>query len=113
MTVGKFLELKAKAGKIVTYQDVINAFPNLPALNGNWNSHPLCKIFEDLDQEDKQKNRPFRTSLVVRQDANNKMPGNGFFDALERLKGIHCRNQTERESAWITELNDAHKFPWP
>jgi hypothetical protein len=113
MTVGDFLESKAKARQIVTYQDVITAFPHLPELQGNWNAHPLARIFEALDQEDAQKGRPFRTSLVVKKDENNKMPGNGFFEALERLKGVTCRNDAARQSAWITELNGAHQFPWP
>lgn len=113
MNVGEFLELKAKAKEIVTYQDVVIAFPDLPALNGDWNTHPLSKIFERLDQEDAQKKRPFRTSLVVRKDKQKRMPGNGFFEALERLKGICCRNEAARESAWITELNNVYNFPWP
>ena len=113
MTIGIFLETVAKAQRVVTYQDVVSSFNYLPPLKGNWNAHPLSAIFETLDQEDAYKKRPFRTSVVVKKDAANRMPGAGFFDALERLKGIVCRNEAARQQAWIAELNAAHGFAWP
>lgn len=61
MNVGPFLEATAKAGKVVTYQEVITACPPLPLMDGAWDSHPLSKIFEALDQEDARMQRPFRT----------------------------------------------------
>lgn len=111
MTIGTMLENVARLQQVVTYQDVVTNF-NLPPLEGNWNSHPLSAIFEQLDQEDANKNRPFRTSVVVKKDKNNQMPGGGFFEALERLKGIACRNEIARQQAWINELNAAHSYAW-
>lgn len=113
MNVSSFLEATAKSGKPVTYQDVITAFPSLPPLDGAWNAHPLSRIFEALDQEDAQKKRPFRTSVVIKKDKLSQQPGQGFFEALERLKGIKCRNDAARQSAWIAELKAAFAFTWP
>ncbi len=112
MSIGTFLESAAKAKRLITYQEVVNKF-SLPPLEGNWNTHPLSKSFETLDQEDATKNRPFRTSVVVRKDKNNQMPGMGFFEALERLKNIKCLNDKAREKAWVNELNAAFGFKWP
>ena len=112
MPIGQHLETVAKAGNWITYQDLINSFPVLlPALNGAWAAHPLSKIFETLDQQDAQNNRPFRTSVVVNKSTGK--PGGGYFEALERLKGIRCLNDTARDAAWITELNAAYAYPWP
>jgi hypothetical protein len=41
------------------------------------------------------------------------MPGDGFFEALERLKHIVCRNDDDRQRAWVTELKAAHDYHWP
>lgn len=112
MSIGSFLEEIAKAKKLVTYQEVVDRF-QLPPLQGNWNSHPLSQAFEALDQEDASKQRPFRTAVVVRKDKSNQMPGNGFFEALERLKSVPCRNAIDRQKVWVSELNSAHAFNWP
>lgn len=113
MTVGPFLEATAKSQGVVTYQDVINACPPLPPFDGAWNAHPLSRIFETLDQEDAQKKRPFRTSVVIKKDRLSRQPGQGFFEALDRLKGIKCLNDADRQKAWIAELKAAHAFSWP
>ena len=112
MSIGTFLESVARSKQLVTYQEIVTKFSLLP-LHGNWNSHPLSQIFETLDQEDANKKRPFRTSVVVHTDKNNMIPGNGYFEALERLKSTPCRNEAARQAAWITELNAAYSFNWP
>lgn len=112
MPIGQHLETVARARNCITYQNLINAFPILlPPFDGAWPAHPLSQIFEALDQDDAQNKRPFRTSVVVNK-ATGK-PGYGYFEALERLKGIKCLNDTARDSAWITELNAAYAYPWP
>jgi hypothetical protein len=78
-----------------------------------WNAHPLSRIFEALDQEDALKNRPFRTSVVIKKDKQSPQPGAGYFEVLARLKGIKCLNEASRQQAWITELNAAHAYNWP
>jgi hypothetical protein len=47
--IGQFLEQQAKRGRPITYQEVINQFPDLPPLTEYWKSHPLCDIFGELD----------------------------------------------------------------
>ena len=112
MPIGPRLEAVAKARRVITYQDLINDFPSLlPPLNGAWSAHPLSRIFESLDQDDALHRRPFRTSVVVTK-ANGE-PGGGYFEALQRLKGITCLNASARQAAWIAELNAAHAFQWP
>lgn len=110
MTIGAYLESVAKAHRLVTYQEVIRTCPTLPALDGAWSAHPLSKVFESLDQEDASLNRPFRTSVVVSKAKGE--PGAGFFEALQRLKGINCVNAHQRQAAWIAELNAAHAYSW-
>lgn len=108
--VGKFLEDILRRKKYTTYGGVVENF-NLPALNGAWSSHPLCNIFEFLDQQDATAKRPFRTSAVI-SEANN-LPGAGFFEALARLKGIRTpRNENERMEIWIKELRAAQAYHW-
>lgn len=111
MPIGPHLEAVAKARRVITYQDLINAFPSLPPLDWAWPAHPLSRIFESLDQDDALHHRPFRTSVVVTK-ANGE-PGDGYFDALQRLKGVTCLNASARQAAWIAELNAAHAYPWP
>lgn len=112
MPIGPHLETVARLRSLITYQELINAFPALlPPLDGAWPAHPLAQIFETLDQEDALNNRPFRTSVVVTQATGE--PGNGYFEALQRLKGINCLNAAARQAAWIAELNAAHAYPWP
>lgn len=92
----------------ISYKDVVN-YLQLPELDGNWNSHPLCKIFDQLDKEDTQLNRPFRTSIVIKKSIN--MPGPGFFDALRNYKGQPIpQNNEKRQLLWYGELNLAKQY---
>ena len=112
MPIGSYLETVAKSHSLITYQELINAFPKLlPCLDGAWSAHPLSGIFETLDQDDVLNKRPFRTSVVVSKATRE--PGGGSFKALQRLKGITCLNAAARQAAWIAELNAAHAYPWP
>jgi len=112
MPIGPYLEIVAKSRRLITYQELINTFPTLlPHLDGAWSAHPLSRIFETLDQDDALNNRPFRTSVVVTKAKGE--PGGGYFEALQRLKGITCLNAATRQAAWIAELNAAHAYPWP
>jgi hypothetical protein len=111
--VGTYLEakLKARPQQTSNYTDVASRF-GLPEFDGAWNAHPLSQIFEVLDQQDANANRPFRTSVVVGVSGNS--PGSGLFEALERLKGIADPvTEIAREQLWITELNAAYGYPWP
>lgn len=112
MPIGPHLQTVAKAKKVITYQDLIRAFPALlPPLDVPWPAHPLSRIFETLDQDDAFNHRPFRTSVVVNKATGE--PGNGYFETLHQLKGINCLNAVARQAAWIAELNATHVFNWP
>jgi hypothetical protein len=111
--IGDFLEavLKAKPHQVANYGQLATKF-GLPDLDGAWRSHPLSQIFEVLDQEDALAGRPFRTSVVVGVVSNS--PGPGFFEALERLKGIpDPKTAKARETLWLKELAAANSYPWP
>lgn len=111
-SIGKYLEsvLKAKHKNTVNYSELTNKF-NLPEFDGIWPAHPLCQIFEVIDQQDAIAQRPFRTSVVIGKNTN--MPGPGFFEALHRLKRIPTPSKKEmREALWIKELNAAYAYPW-
>jgi hypothetical protein len=109
--IGAYLESQAKLRQIVNYGQLVSRF-GLPPLDGAWAAHPLAAIFEVIDQQDAITNRPFRTALVV--GVASGFPGGGFFEALERLKGVQDpRTQAAREALWVSELNATHNYPWP
>lgn len=108
--VGVFLEEKLKRKQTTNYGAIASRF-GLPDLHGAWSDHPLSGLFEILDQQDANANRPFRTSAVV--GLNSNTPGPGFFEALERLKGVRDpKTPKAREQVWITELNAAYGYTW-
>jgi hypothetical protein len=111
--IGTYLEaaLKSKRPRPTYYKDVASHF-GLPEFDGAFHAHPLSQIFEVLDQQDAIANRPFRTSVVVAVTTNR--PGQGFYEALERLKGKpDPKTDDAREQLWLSELNDAYRYPWP
>ena len=107
--IGLFLEEQARNNRTVYYGDVVARF-GLPPMDGAWLSHPLSRIFEVLDQEDAMSNRPFRSAVVISQERN--MPGNGFFEALERLRGVQTSNEQQRLEAFVRELEATFRYPW-
>lgn len=96
--------------KSITYIKIVNYF-GLPSLDANWKSHPLCSLFELIDQEDAKEKRPFRTSIVV--NSKEQRPSTGLFEALERLKKIPDPKTPEaRDKIWIAELNAVFKHKY-
>lgn len=61
-----YLENLAKQQRCTTYSELTSML-GLPDFDGNWSAHPLARIFENLDAEDHEHNRPFRTSAVVKK----------------------------------------------
>ena len=111
--IGKYLEEKLKVRPYVTttYGEIAKNF-GLPDFDGNWGSHPLSQIFEVLDQQDANANRPFRTSIVT--GASNNSPGPGLYEALDRLKNIKDpKTANAREAIWLNELNNAYNHTYP
>ncbi|HOW75102.1 MAG TPA: hypothetical protein P5102_09780 [Candidatus Competibacteraceae bacterium] len=106
--IGLFLEEQARKRRTVYYSDIVARF-GLPPMDGLWLNHPLSEIFDVLDQEDAMSNRPFRSAVVISKERN--MPGNGFFEALERLRGIQTSNE-QRLEAFTRELEATFGYPW-
>lgn len=108
--VGSYLEKVIKRGDKTSYSMVASYF-GLPEFDGAWAVHPLSKIFDVLDQQDANANRPFRTSAVIGVKSNS--PGPGFYEALARLKGVPDPKTPEaREKLWIEELKAAYRYSW-
>jgi hypothetical protein len=110
--IGRYLEGRAQANGengIVFYGDLAAHF-GLPEIDDRWHQHPLCKIFDTLDQEDSDKHRPFRTALVVSKEKN--IPGQGFFNTviLLRKPTPHLRTEIERMKFFIDELGSPASY---
>ena len=91
----------ARKRGLITYGALVNAL-GLPLMDGAWAAHPLSKIFETLDQEDAKAQRPFRTTVVVKE--SDQTPGGGYYEALDRLKGIQARNALRKLEVFTREL---------
>ncbi|MHA3048123.1 hypothetical protein [Acinetobacter sp. ANC 4639] len=108
--VSEQLEKAIKSKKTMTYTEIVNHF-GLPPLDGHWKSHPLCSLFELIDQEDAKEKRPFKTAIVV--SSKEQKPGTGLFEALERLKKIPDPKTPEaRDKIWVAELNAVFKYKY-
>ena len=104
-----FLEDRARRRRTVYYSELVAQF-GLSPLDGTWTGHPLERAFDSLDREDAERNRPFRTSMVISKEKN--MPGDGYFKALADLKGIHAKTEKQRLEAFSRELSAAMNFKW-
>jgi hypothetical protein len=92
--IASFLEDSAKTRTPIFYSDLSRKF-GLPPVTDAWTSHPLRAIFGELDLEDQEQNRPFRTALVIAKETS--IPGNGFFTAHHDLRGISVpKNEMKR-----------------
>ncbi len=84
--VAEYLEAHLRehgSSKLLHYSDLTAEFEDLPSLSGAWRSHPLCRIFDELDREDADFNRPFRTAIVVNRETFQ--PGPGFYESYSRF----------------------------
>ena len=100
----------ARNRTLITYGVLVNKL-GLPPMDGAWAAHPLSAIFETLDQEDTIAHRPFRTTVVVK--GRDSIPGGGYYEALERLKGIQARNDLRKLEVFTLELQALYKLYTP
>ena len=108
--VGRYLEevLRRPRKDTVTYTEVAEKF-HLGPINGMWSAHPLCQIFDELDQEDARARRPFRTSVVISKSLNQ--PGEGFFTAWQMYNEVNITAE-EKLTVWLAELRKAQEYNW-
>lgn len=112
MDIGVFLEQRARSGPDMApifYNDLAQRF-GLPPVTEAWLSHPLSELFGLLDHEDHAKNRPFRTALVVSREKG--IPGDGFFKALNALRGTPypIRDELKKIQIWKAEFDRLISF---
>ena len=105
--IGSFLEDRARRldGEAPIFYSDLAAHFGLPPVTDAWFTHPLCDMFEQLDQEDERLERPFRTALVISKERS--MPGAGFFKTIVRLRGLSHPPRTEHDKMrlYLDELN--------
>src|SRR5437763_8153561 len=74
----------AETNAPIFYNDLASTL-GFPPVDQFWTSHPLCRIFDDLDRDDVAHRRPIRTALVVSKE--RKLAGEGFYKTLALLRG--------------------------
>jgi len=104
--VANFLENRAKLGRdraLIFYNELASNL-GFPPVDQFWASHPLCRIFDELDREDVEQSRPIRTALVVSK--HRGVPGEGFFKTLALLRGSTPANKLpQQRQLWSKELD--------
>lgn len=109
--VGSFLENRVRASGVdaVIFYNELASYFDLPEIGEHWKQHPLCKIFEDIDNEDAKYNRPFRTVLVISRDKGR--PGKGFYTTVSNLRkpSPRCITDLEKQELFNKELQSLVK----
>ena len=96
--VAAFLEARVRQrgiNAVITYNELAAALDFTPVTDA-WLSHPFAGIFDELDEDDHAKRKPFRTALVITQET--KYPGAGFWAMALRLRYPKKTRFSEAES---------------
>ncbi|HEY5041458.1 MAG TPA: hypothetical protein VIK53_05590 [Verrucomicrobiae bacterium] len=106
-TIGDFLAEQARLPRDdapIFYNDLASKF-GLPPVDKFWATHPLCQIFDSIDREGATNNRPFRTALVISRERG--IPGQGFFNTLQELRGTKyvLKDEFEQRRIWQKEFD--------
>ena len=106
--VASALERRAADQELVTYNDFAKEVGLLP-VNNLFSNSTLKLFFEQIDYDDAEEHRPFRTAVVVQK--GSRRPGSGFFRSIEMLRGIKIAKSEESDvrSKEIAELNRYYK----
>lgn len=118
--IGEFLVDRVRRrgiNGVLYYNDVALQF-GLPPMDGAWMSHPLCGYFHELDVDDHEAGRPFRTTLViVRPNSTTvkpQIPGAGYFTTVGTLRFPNqaqpFRSDTDKEKFFNAELAALAQF---
>lgn len=104
----RLLEVARTEPGLTTYSDIA-PLANL-SMDREEDRDEISRILEEILQHESAEGRPLLTALVVhRGDDNN--PGEGFFAAATRLGRFSgSRNQMQRLSFWVREVNEVHEY---
>jgi predicted transcriptional regulator len=103
------LERHAAAGTMIGYNELAEELA-LPPVNNLFHNSPLNLFFQQIDADDAEEQRPFRTAVVVQK--GTKRPGSGFYRSLEALRGIAISAEDEI-SVWKKEISDLTTYYSP
>jgi len=104
--VASALEKHTADKRFVTYNDFA-AEVGLPPVNNLFKKSAMNLFFEQIDADDSNEQRPFRTAVVV-QKATGR-PGSGFYRSLESFRGITIP-PSEEEAAWEKEISHLQHY---
>ena len=107
--VASALELKAALGQTISYNDFADEV-DLPRPNNLFSNSALKSYFEQIDRDDTEEQRPFRTALVVQKTSGH--PGAGFFKSLELHRGESIP-ESNYADVWKKELADLFDYYKP
>lgn len=107
--VASALEARAAAQQTISYNDFADEV-GLPRPNNLFANSALKAYFEQIDWNDAEEQRPFRTALVVLKGTGR--PGLGFYKSVELHRGIQV-SQSGRAEFWQTEISDLFDYYKP
>jgi hypothetical protein len=99
--IAEFLESRIRAkgmNGIIYYNQIARQF-RMPRVTEAWYRHPLSGIFDEIDNDDHKKDKPFKTAIVISE--RKKYPGDGFFKMVLKLRYPNKAKFTENEKMKI------------
>ena len=103
------LELRATLRQTITYNNLA-AELRLPLVNNMFSNHALSSFFEQIDWNDAEEQRPFRTAVVVQESSGR--PRTCFYKSVEHHRGIHI-SESGQEEFWNKEIADLFDYYTP
>jgi outer membrane biogenesis lipoprotein LolB len=100
----------ANTGTLGAYSEFVQAVGLLDWPQGNqWEDHhraQLGRLLGDISVAEWLEDRPMLSALVVHKD--ERRPAETFFDLMEELTGL----VTDRDKAWLDEVDRCWSYPW-
>ena len=95
--VAAYLESRVRKRGIngVVYYNQLASLLGFPPVTDAWLSHPFAGIFDELDNDDHAKKKPFRSALVIAE--RTTQPGEGFWAMVLRLRFPKKTRFSEKE----------------
>jgi predicted transcriptional regulator len=98
--VASALESHASAKQTISYNDFADEV-GLPRPNNLFANSALKAYFEQIDWDDAEEERPFRTALVVKKGTG--LPGTGFYKSLKLYRGSNP--ECTQAQIWQKEID--------